>query len=172
MVERSHRDMWEYFRRFETDKDWDRKIVKVLHSMNSSICRSTGFVPEYLFFGGHSNVRLESNNIENENCTLEHKLWKFDLILAREISNNQKSNPNYKFPEVAKGTPVVVKQSGKKNAKMLHGTIAQDNGNNATALVKLDSGVTFKYHKGHIWLIKGTNEYERVFMLDDSRGKC
>ena len=155
IVERAHRDIHEYLRRFDADNNWDQVIHKVTRSINDAICESTGFSPRYLMFG---NTQIFSDEYEMET----NKLYNNDLKIAKAVSDLKKKNDKYKFPKIEPGTQVMIRKDGHKNTKMLFGEVTKDDGG-ATIYVKLDSGKEYPYSKGHVHLIKGDVEYARIF---------
>ena len=158
IVERAHRDIHEYLRRFEAEKSWDLYLHDVSRAMNDSICSSTGFTPRYLLYG--------SNLISsNEYHIKESQLYQNDLKLAKAISDSKRKNEKFTFKIIKPGTPVMVRKDGHKNTKKLFGKVVKDDGG-ATIEVKLDSGNQYIYCKGHVYLIKGDEEYNRIFDPD------
>ena len=155
IVERAHRDIHEYLRRFEAEKSWDLYLHDVSRAMNDSICSSTGFTPRYLLYG--------SNQISsNEYHIKESQLYLNDLKLAKAISDSKRINDKFNFKIIKSGTPVMIRKDGHKNTKKLFGTVVKDDGG-ATIEVKLNSGNQYIYCKGHVYLIKGDEEYDRIF---------
>ena len=84
------------------------------------------------------------------------------MKIAKAVSDLKKKNDKYKFPTIKPGTQVMIRKDGHKNTKMLFGEVMKDDGG-ASITVKLDSGREYIYSKGHVHLIKGSDEYDRVF---------
>ena len=155
IVERAHRDIHEYLRRFDAGRNWDQFIYKVTRSMNDAICDSTGFSPRYLMYG--------NANIYNDEYSMQsNQLYENDLEIAKAVSDLKRKNENFIFRKINPGTPVMIRKDGHKNTKMLFGEVMKDDGG-ASITVKLDSGREYIYSKGHVHLIKGSDEYDRVF---------
>lgn len=72
-------------------------------------------------------------------------------------------NINYKFRKIKIGTKVVIRKDGCKNTVGKEAIVVEDNGGATLVAKYVDSGQVFKHHKHMVWLLKGTEEYERLF---------
>lgn len=157
-MERAHRDIYRKLDSFrENDRDWDQSLQKVVRSINSEACEATGFIPAYLFYGSFDYLSAIAG------YDMSNKYYLQDLKLAKQISDSNKSDSDYKFKQVRIGTEIIVKPDPGKNGAINEGVIVEDSGGSTVKVKLKSSGQTFRYPKFMIYLKKDDEEYKRLF---------